>query len=232
MSGSNSSSRDGALSTEPLHLTVHSVPVALDDEAKRRTWAGRWKMLALLAVCASPVVAAYFAYFVVRPAARANYAALIEPRPLPALPLADLDSRAVSAASLKGQWLLVVVGGGACDDACERRLYLQRQLREMTGRDRDRIDKVWFVIDAAPVRAPLVAALAAAPSTRVLRVPREALATWLAPATGGALEEHVYIVDPFGRWMMRAPAAPDPYKLARDLDRLLRASAAWDRPGR
>jgi cytochrome oxidase Cu insertion factor (SCO1/SenC/PrrC family) len=211
---------------------VHSVPVAVDDDAKRRTWAGRWKMLALFAVCASPVVAAYFAYFVVRPESRANYAALIEPRPLPALPLADLDGRAVAAATLKGQWLLVVVGGGACDDACERRLYLQRQLREMTGRERDRIDKVWFVVDAAPVRAPLAAALAAAPPTRVLRVPRDALAAWLAPAAGRVLEDHVYVVDPLGQWMMRAPATPDPYKLARDLERLLRASASWDRAGR
>jgi len=28
------------------------------------------------------------------------------------------------------------------------------------------------------------------------------------------------------------PAAPDPAKAKRDLDRLLRASASWDTPGR
>jgi hypothetical protein len=66
----------------------------------------------------------------------------------------------------------------------------------------------------------------------VLRADRAALAGWLAPAPGHALEDHLYIVDPRGDWMMRAPAKADPAKLKRDLDRLLRASAGWDRAGR
>jgi hypothetical protein len=31
---------------------------------------------------------------------------------------------------------------------------------------------------------------------------------------------------------MRAPVSPDPAKLKRDLERLLRASSSWDRAGR
>jgi hypothetical protein len=31
---------------------------------------------------------------------------------------------------------------------------------------------------------------------------------------------------------MRGPVAPDPTRLKRDLDKLLGASAGWDRPGR
>ena len=42
----------------------------------------------------------------------------------------------------------------------------------------------------------------------------------------------MYIVDPMGDWMMRVPANPDPARLKRDLEKLLRASAGWDRPGR
>jgi len=49
---------------------------------------------------------------------------------------------------------------------------------------------------------------------------------------GRALEDHLYLVDPMGEWMMRMPADPDPAKVKRDLDRLLRASASWDQPGR
>ena len=49
---------------------------------------------------------------------------------------------------------------------------------------------------------------------------------------GHALEDHLYLVDPMGEWMMRMPADPDPARLRRDLDRLLRASASWDSPGR
>jgi hypothetical protein len=111
-------------------------------------------------------------------------------------------------------------------------LFVQRQLREMLGGDRDRLDKVWLVTDAAPVRAPLRAALAAVPATTVLRTERRAVGAWLQPATGHALEDHLYVVDPMGEWMMRMPADPDPMRIKRDLRKLLRASAGWDQPGR
>lgn len=232
MSGTSSSNPDSAL-PEPLVFTVHDMPLpALPDE-QRRTRAGRLRMLLVLAVCAAPVLASYLTYFVIRPQGGASSAELIEPRPLPpALPLSTLDGTAVDPASLRGQWLLLVVGSGTCDAVCERRLYLQRQLREMTGRERERIDKVWLVDDAAPLRPELLAALRAAPAVTVLRAPREALQRWLAAAPGHALDEHLYIVDPMGQWMMRAPVDADPQKLRRDVDRLLRASASWDRAGR
>jgi hypothetical protein len=42
-------------------------------------------MLAVLLVCAAPVIASYFTYYVVRPEGRRNYGELIDPqRPLPA----------------------------------------------------------------------------------------------------------------------------------------------------
>lgn len=226
MSGSNSSAPADAPLPEPISLTVHSAP--------RNVVLGRWKMIAILAVCAAPVVASYFTYFVLRPEGRTNYAALVEPaRPMPpTLPLTDERGTAVAPASLHGQWLLVVAGPAACDSACEKLLYTQRQLREMTGRERDRIDKLWLVTDDAPLRPELQAALAVAPATRVLRVPHAALSQWLEPAPGESLASHLYVVDPMGRWMMRAPVVPEPAKVKRDLDRLLRASSSWDRAGR
>ena len=232
MSGSNSSNR-AAEGAEALGLTVHGMPVPELQAEARRTRSGRLKMLAVLAFCAAPVVASYFSYFVLRPQARTNYGALIQPtRSLPALPLRTLDGQAVDAASLRGQWLLLTVGPGACDAACEKRLFMQRQLREMLGRDRDRVDKLWLITDDAEVPAALRAALQAAPSVDMLRVPRAALAAWLQPDEGHALEDHLYLVDPMGEWMMRMPADPDPARIKRDLERLLRASSSWDRPGR
>jgi hypothetical protein len=191
-------------------------------------------LLLVVLACAAPVVASYFTYYVIRPEGRSNYATLIEPpREVPAdLPLRELDGRAVDMRSLTGQWLLVVAAPAACDPECEKRLYAQRQLREMTGRERDRIDKLWLVTDEAPIRPELRAALAAAPATRVLRVPAADLARWLAPAPGEALDAHLYLIDPKGAWMMRAPRPLDPGRFKRDLERVLRASASWDTPGR
>ena len=247
MSGSESSvPASAAASPEApalLSLAVHSLP---SPEAaagvSERTRRGRWQMLGVLLACAAPVIASYLAYFgVFRPQARSNYAELIVPaRPVPAgLALVDLRGGRVASTGLRGQWLFVVVAGGACDAACERHLWLQRQLHETLGREKDRVDKLWLVDDAAPPRAETLAAIGAAsgaaaglsPAT-VLRVVRAALAGWLAPAPGRALEDHLYIVDPRGDWMMRAPAEADPAKLKRDLEKLLRASAGWDRAGR
>ena len=234
MSGSNSSGREPLA---PIVLTVHSVapPDLADatDAARRRTAVGRLKMLAVLAVCAAPVIASYVAYYVVRPDARSNYGQLVQPsRSLPELELTDLEGRRVPSRSLLGQWLLVAVGPAGCDAACEKRLFAQRQLREMLGRERDRLDKVWLVTDRAPLRETLRAALTAAPATTVLRADGAAISAWLAPENGHAIEDHLYVVDPMGEWMMRMPVDADPAKVKRDLERLLRASAGWDQPGR
>ena len=232
MSGSNSSAPGSSDAGEALSFTVHAMPTPAVDG--KRTVRGRLKMLAVLLVCAAPVIASYFTYFVLRPEARTNYSALIEPqRPIPEdLPLTDLEGRPVTAASLKGQWLLVVVGGGACNDECEQKLWLQRQLREALGREKERVDKLWLVPDGVAPRAEAAQAVHAAKAASVLSVPQAALAKWLEPAAGQRLEDHFYIVDPLGNWMMRVPPNADAGRLKRDIDKLLRASASWDTAGR
>jgi cytochrome oxidase Cu insertion factor (SCO1/SenC/PrrC family) len=229
-------SNAGASSAAEVELTVHSMPRP-DMAVLQRTRLGRIKMLLVLLVCASPVIASYLTFFVIRPEGRTNYSELIEPSralpPLSELPLTDLQGRPVEPATLRGQWLLVVVAGGQCDAPCERALYVQRQMRESLGRERDRVDKVWLISDAEPVRPELLQAIASGTSpATVLRAPREALARWLTPAPGQTIEQHMLVVDPMGQWMMRAPADPDPSRLKRDLEKLLRASASWDLPGR
>ena len=220
---------------EPLGLTVHTLPVpqeALADDAGR-TASGRRKMLIVLLVCAAPVIASYFAYYVVRPEGRRNYGELVEPqRPLPSVTATTLDGKPVALPSLQGQWLLVSVAGGGCDTRCEQHLYLQRQLREGLGKDKERIDWVWLVPDQVPVREPLKTAVAQA---TVLRMEAAQLAQWLSPEPGHALADHLYVVDPMGHWMMRFPAGVDAAAAARvrrDLERLMRGSAGWDKPGR
>lgn len=191
-------------------------------------------MFLVLLVCALPVIASNLAYYVIQPQGRTNYSELIQPqRPIPAdLALSDLQNRPVATASLRGQWLLVVVSGGACDAACERMLWLQRQLREALGRDKTRVDKLWLIHDAATPSARTLSAVSAGEPAIVLRVPRTALAAWLQGGSTRTLEAHLYIVDPMGNWMMRSPPDPEPGKLKRDVENLLRASSAWDTPGR
>lgn len=220
-----------AAADEPLSLTVHSMP--MPGREAQRTTVGRWKMIAVLLVCASPVIASYFMYYVVRPEARRNYGELVDPqRPLPAMATTTLDGKPGQITALKGQWLLMSVGGAACEQTCQQRLYFQRQLRESLGKEKDRLDWVWLVNDEAAIDTRLMPALS---SSTTLRVPAAALSQWLVPAVGQKLEDHLYLVDPLGNWMMRFPANMDAAgaaKAKRDLDRLMRASSSWDKEGR
>jgi len=223
------------LSDAPLGMTVHALPqpgeVAQADE--QRTNAGRWKMLALLLVCAAPVIASYFTYYVVRPEARRNYGELVTPQvDLPAASARNLQGQPVDLKSLKGQWLLVAVGSADCKESCKENLYFQRQLREIMGKEKDRLDRVWVLTDEAPVDATLLPALSQA---HVLRVDAPVLQAWLSPAAGQAVQDHLYVIDPMGHFMMRFPAHMDmagASKAKKDLERLLRASASWDQAGR
>jgi len=163
------------------------------------------------------VIASYLMYYVVRPEGRRNYGELINPqRPLPNFTAASPDGRPLPMASLKDQWLLVSVAGGACDAQCQQNLYFQRQLRESLGREKERLDWLVLLNDDAPLQAAL------APAVKDATVLR-------APAA------HLYLVDPMGNWMMRFPAGMDAAGAAKaklDLERLLRASGSWDTPGR
>ncbi len=190
-------------------------------------------MLLVLLACAAPVLVSYFMYYVVRPDGRTNYSSLIQPtRSFPAMTMTRLDGSVVTPARLRGQWLVVAVGPAACDTACEQRLFTQRQLREMLGRERDRVDKIWLLTDDRALAPSLREAMAAQPAMQVLRAPREQVAAWLQPEAGRALEEHLYVVDPMGEWMMRLPVNAEPARAKSDLSRLLRASSFWDQPGR
>ncbi len=220
-------------SDQPLGLTVHSMPAPQDLDPAVSTRSGRWKMLMVLLVCAAPVVASYVTYYLIRPQARQNFGTLIDPqRPLPDMQAVEMAGKMTNVRALKGQWLLISVADGACDAQCQHHLYMQRQLREGLGKEKDRVDWVWLVSDDAAIAPSLMPALATA---TVLRVSSAQLQTWLQPEQGTALQDHLYVVDPLGNWMMRFPAHIDvdqAPKVKRDMERLLRASAFWDTPGR
>jgi hypothetical protein len=223
--------------SHPLEMTVHSMPHSESTPSNayiaERTKKGRWKMLLVLLLCASPVIASYVTYYFIRPEGRRNFGELINPqRVVPNLNANSQSGASVNLQTLTGQWLLVSVSGGACDAVCQKHLYLQRQMRESLGKEKDRLDWVWFVSDAAPVPDALLPALNGA---TVLRLPAEQITSWMQPAATQQLADHLYLIDPMGNWMMRFPAGLDAVaakKAKGDIDRVMRATASWDKAGR
>ena len=216
-------------------MTVYDMPSPAEvvQVDSKRTALGRLRMLLVLLVCAAPVVASYFTYYVVRPEGRRNFGDLIEPvRPLPDVKVQALNGDVVQLPALKGQWLLISVAGGDCQADCQHQLYLQRQILTGLGKDRARTEWVWLVNDQAEVPSRLLPGLKEA---TVLRIDGQALAQWLQAADGQQLQDHLYLVDPHGQWMMRFPpklSTEGALKTKRDIERLLRAAASWDEAGR
>lgn len=193
------------------------------SSADARQRYSRLKLYLVIAICAAPAIASYCVYYFVRPEARSNYGELIEPqRPMPPLHLRTLDGRPYDAAALRGKWLMLMVAGGDCDAGCADRLYHLRQVRLTTGKDRDRVVRVWLVPDAAPLSTQVIREY---DGTEMLRADPVELSGWL---TAGTVQprygERIYVVDPLGNLMMQFPLDADPTRTKRDLAKLLRAS--------
>jgi hypothetical protein len=196
----------------------------------------------IVAVCIAPVLLSYMFYYGIRPDERTNYGELIQPQlDLTALPVNPLvkpqaesgfldvlratdssEPRAIldRLEDFRGRWLIIRVGPSECGEDCKKALWVMRQVRLTTGRDRDRVERLWLVIDNS---VPAQAALTDYEGTWVLGVTQEALqSAWNSNPLGA--ETSFWLVDPLGNLMMRFPQDPDPAKMKKDLIRLLKAS--------
>lgn len=190
-------------------------------------WVRHRALYLVLALCLAPVIASYVAYYLLPPKGRTNYGALIEPqRPLPPLHLETLDGRPFDLKELAGRWVLLSVDRADCDAACSDKLLSMRQQRLMTGKERDRVERVWLIRDREPLSTMLMREYE---GTLFLRARSAELDAWL-PADAAAatrVDDHVFVMDPFGNLMLRWPAGADQKGVQRDLARLLRASSQW-----
>jgi hypothetical protein len=189
---------------------------------------GRWKLFAVILVCAAPLIASYLTYYVLKPQSRNNYGTLIDPRayPIPPMPSTTLDGRPETLDKFKGKWVMLKVGGGACNDACREQLFEMRQLRLMQGKEQDRVERVWLITDTAPLDTMVIREF---DGTHMLRAPGDVVAKWLPADPGTAPAEHIYLVDPLGNLMMSFPKDPDRpqarKKMYKDIAKLLKASS-------
>jgi hypothetical protein len=181
-----------------------------DNPAKKRS--GRAKLALLALFFLLPVGASYLIWWLdLAPGVAGNYGTLLAPRPA-ALPPAD---------ALKGKWVLVQFDSGACDAWCERKLYFMRQVRRAQGKEMQRVARLWLLTDAAQ---PAPGLLQAIEGTVV--APRSRLDAAQSPfPMDGSVIDHIYLVDPLGNLMMVFPRDPDPSRVIKDIQRLLRASS-------
>lgn len=215
---------DGGADCGVCDLEQLEVVAAAMTPRRKRHRARYWPLYALIAITVVPVVAAYIAYYVIPPATRTNYGTLIDPqRPVPPLSLKLVDGTPFSLQELKGRWVLVMVDGGDCDARCADKLLMMRQQRTMTGRNRDQIDRVWLIIDDAPLPIMLMREYEGTYFVRASLPAVRALLP-LPPVPDARFDDHLWMIDPRGNVMLRWPAAADRGRMLKDLQRLLKAS--------
>ncbi|ELX12677.1 hypothetical protein Jab_1c12920 [Janthinobacterium sp. HH01] len=202
-------------------------------ENKSNQSRGRWKLLAVLAVCAAPLVGSYLTYYVIKPKGGVtNFGALIDPRdhPIPAMASTTLDGKPATLDNYKGKWIMLKVGPSDCQQDCQDQLFAMRQLRTMQGKEMERIERVWMITDDQPLDTVL---MRVNDGTRMLRAPAAVIDKWLPleQAAGDRVSDHVYLIDPLGNLMMRFPkgaVSSDTEKVKKvhkDISKLLKASA-------
>ena len=192
----------------------------IDAAAKR----GRIQMILLLLVCAAPVLASYFTFYVIKPqGGKTNIGQLVSP--VQTMPLEGLD------AQIQGKWtLLLARPASECkvgNDACVSLLYLMRQVRVAMGKESQRLQLIWLVTDDGAINLELQKAYdKEVAGFTFIRMPKDQaqkqkLQQWLKLDNA---ETAIHLMDPHGDRMMRfatQPEVPDFKKVSKDMEKLL-----------
>jgi hypothetical protein len=176
-------------------------------------------MLLIAALCLAPFVAAWIAYYHLQPPSSTNYGELIPARPLIDPPLRHLDGRPFRLSGLRGKWVMLQLDTADCSAACQTKLYNMRQVRLAQGREMERLERVWLILDDAPLETLLMREY---DGTRLLRARGNPLLAEFSD--GDSLRDHIYLIDPLGNLMLRFPKNADPSKMKKDIGRLLQVS--------
>ncbi len=183
--------------------------------------------LVLVFLCAlAPIVAAFVVYYNPQwwPEDSSNYGALIQPQraaPAPdALALTTLDGQPFDLRSLRGKWVLISTDQAACPESCARKLFVARNSHASQGKNVDRVARVWFITDDAPVPDKV---LEAYKGTVMVRARADQLRPFLQGPGGGAesLRAPIWLMDPLGNLMMQFPAEADGVRARKALSKLL-----------
>ena len=157
----------------------------------------------------------YLAYYFFPRDARVNYGALLQGQAPVSIRAMRLDGTPFDIATLRGRWVVLFAGAGGCAGPCADALYASRQARTIQNAERDRVQRVWLIIDDPT------------PSPGVLAEHPDLIAVRVGTSTPNGLPagvDRIYLIDPLGNFVLAWPSRPDVKAMARDLTRLLRAS--------
>ncbi len=173
----------------------------------------------ILAICASPFVFSIILFIFWTPKSFVNYGGLLEPRPFKDFfnPQNTVIENLVQ--DIRGRWSLIIFDQGGCPEECQSKLYWIRQLRLSQGREKDRLERIWFVTDNVSPSPDIVKNFN---GTRVINLLQNSLS--FQPPDGLVPKENIFLVDTYGNLMMYYPESFEADKIKKDLKKLLKVS--------
>jgi hypothetical protein len=183
-------------------------------------------LLLLGAISLAPFVGSLLLYYFWKPQTFTNYGELIAAVPLAGKAIPTRDGKPFDIDELRGKWVFLMADSGNCDDDCQSKLYVMRQIRLTQGKDQERIERVWLIPDPA---RPSPGIEAEYRGTRTILLADDDFIAHL-PAPDSP-RQHIYVIDPFGNLMMRFPQNVDPQRMKKDIDRLMKTSGGWIQTG-
>lgn len=185
------------------------------DAAAAGKLKGRLTLLAIVAVCVLPLLAALYFRYVSPPQVKATVGQPLDPVPLPFGSLQRLDGLALEHPQVSAKWLVIFAAPGGCDERCQHTLYLTRQARTAQGRNMARIDRLWVITD---VTTPARDLMALHPDLVLVRATDAQALQFL----GGRDGRHINLVDRRGLLVFRYSDDPEPKAFIRELEKLIR----------
>lgn len=190
----------------------------------------RGKLLALMAIYAAPLIAAWLWLGYVRSNEGAGVSVngeLITPAvPIEPFELTDNAGQLWGVEQLKEKWSMIYFADASCGESCEKSLYNMRQVRLSTGRRMQRVQRVLVTPDAPKMYELLKDASEglAVVGGKASQIDSLQQQIQQAQATMEPCDGCIYLVDPFGNVMMRFAQDMDPKKIYKDLKHLLKVS--------
>lgn len=181
--------------------------MTMDQKTKSRLY-----LLLIFAACALPIVASLLVYYVWQPAKLMNHGELMEVKPLPEGSFVDAAGKEVKLHA-QGKWTLLVLDPGACDAECKQRLYDVRQVWLAFELNKDRLQRVWAVSDAATPNPEL---LKEHVGIEVVHASEALIKSFPQPSIG-----RIYLIDAQGNQVLRYLPNPEPKRMIKDVSRLL-----------
>ncbi|MCX7221492.1 MAG: hypothetical protein NTW89_00825 [Burkholderiales bacterium] len=155
----------------------------------------------------APVLGALLVYFnpSLRPEGTASYGTLIDPqRPIPS----------VSA---------LPATNAACPESCARKLFILRNSHASQGKHVERLMRIWFITDDAPVPEKVLEAYKGAV---MVRIKPDVLKQFLLPQVSDAeareaLAKPLWVIDPRGNLILQYPPEADPERFRNQIRKLI-----------